>query len=595
MALSIDEQGNMSPLPNRPVQPHQPPQSAPPTASLAPRLAEYRTLLRKDRRRRYLGIAAVATGVLWLGLAALLYFDAGFPLALPLGILLTVLMPAAALLYEAVRQPTPVDTARTLDSLLDNRQRVLTSVELLNKQPGPASDRSGIQHAQSTMEAAQLTSTARLLSAVEPRTLYPARMPAVQLFVAGGLLVLAVGLWLLKGANDDFALAQGSLPPSVDTSGVIATPTADAGLPNADPGAQADPPPAGEDGTQGQQPSTLPGDPNSQAGDGNTTSNSSAQLSPEQAEQQAAQSREAEKDLQRLAQSLDAQGVTQNTADSLRQGEYDTAGNQLAELGDNNDQLSQDAKEALSESLDAAANDSTGSPALQDAERKAAEALRNGTYGEIKKALEDLGQAVKDAGDNVVPQQDLAKNFPTQSSTSTAASPSTTQESAPQSGDSQQGDSSQQGEQGQQTPQNDGSAGQPDASGSQQGEPSESASGAPANPSQSQPGAPGEQSGQGSGAGLPGEGSRVDGPGSKDLDASGDPFALEGNEAPDPNNLRPGESGDPPAMTLEGDAGGAGGATGPAQGGPIDATGETAPAPIDRWGILQRYFSPEAR
>ena len=72
---------------------------------------------------------------------------------------------------------------------------------------------------------AQLSSTAHLLARVEPKVLYPARMPAVQLFIAGGLLVVAVGLWLLKGANDDFALAAGGLPPTVDTSGIIATPT----------------------------------------------------------------------------------------------------------------------------------------------------------------------------------------------------------------------------------------------------------------------------------------------------------------------------------------------------------------------------------
>ena len=99
--------------------------------SLAPRLAEYRVLFRKDRRRRYLGLAVVLVGIMWLGLAALAYFDVTSPIALPLGILLTILIPGMALLYEALRQPTSADTARTLDGLLDNRQRVLTSVELL--------------------------------------------------------------------------------------------------------------------------------------------------------------------------------------------------------------------------------------------------------------------------------------------------------------------------------------------------------------------------------------------------------------------------------------------------------------------------------
>ena len=248
----------------------------------------------------------------------------------------------------------------------------------------------------------------------------------------------------------------------------------------------------------------------------------------------------------------------------------------------------------MTESLESAANDSANTPDLQDAERKAAEALRNGTYGEIKKALEDLGQAVKDTGDNVIPQQDLAKNFPTESATSAAGvpTPGTTQD------EGAEGQDQQSGEQGQQGQQDSGGASQPDPNASgQQAQPGEGANGAPSTSQGGQPGAPSGQE-QGSGAGdpgLPGEGSRVDGPGSQDLNPAGDPFALEGNEPPDPNNLRPGDGGEPPAMTLEGDTGNSGGATSPSKGGPIDATGETAAPPIDRWGILQRYFSPDAR
>jgi hypothetical protein len=87
----------------------------------------------------------------------------------------------------------------------------------------------------------------------------------------------------------------------------------------------------------------------------------------------------------------------------------------------------------------------------------------------------------------------------------------------------------------------------------------------------------------------------VDGPRGQDLDAAGNPFELEGEDQSDPNNLRPGDGGEPPAMTLEGEAGSSGTAQSPSEGGPVDATGETFPAPIDRWGILQRYFSPEGQ
>ena len=591
MAITIDEQGGMN--------------TAPPTAQspaldatkLGTRLAEYRILLRIDRRRRYLGLAAVGIGTLWLGLAALFFFNAGFPLALPLGLALSALMPALALLYEGIRQPTAVDTARTLDALLDNRQRVLTSVELLygrrqTADGGREAEDAHVSrityHERSELERAQLTSTARLLAVIEPRVLYPARVPVAQLAIAGGLLVLALGLWLLKTASDDFAMSAGGLPPGMDASGLVATPTADPGLPGTTEGAQADP---GETDSGSEGVPLLPSTAGDGNGDGSGSSNGSS-VSPEEAQQRATASREAEKSLQRLSRALDEQGVTQGIADSIRQGDYNSAGDALAQLGANNDQLSSDAKEALADSLDAAADESSGTPGLQDAERKAAEALRNGTYGEIKKALEELGEAVKDTGGQVVPQQDLAKDFPTQPSTNPTPQDGEDAGSS-QDQQGQPGDSGQPG----QPSQNQGGASVPGAGDNgqspQPGDGSSSSAPSPGSPG----GAPDSQ-GRGSGAGdpgLPGEGSRVDGPRGQELDAAGDPFALQGNENPDPNNLRPGDGSEPPAMTLEGDAGNSGAATSPSNGGPIDATGETSAPPMDRWGIVQRYFSPNER
>ncbi len=592
MAITNIQQGGRLTPPTPEQAPTQAVQSDPP--SLDSRLAEYRILLRKDRRRRYLGLAAVGVGLLWLVLAALPYFNAGFSLALPLGIGLSLLMPGMALLYEAIRQPTPFDTARTLDSLLDDRQRVLTSVELLNgKQAGV----SPVASQASIMASAQLSSTARLLAGVEPRALYPARMPVAQLTIAGGLLVIAVGIWLLKGANDDFALASGGLPPGLGAGAAVPTATALSGLPDANSDdTQAGTPPSSSDSDQQGQ-SNQPGVPDSNGGQGSTSA-SGPSISADAAQQQAEASRQAEKSLQRLAGALDEQGVTQSIADSIRQGDYNAAGDALSQLGDNNDQLSQDAKEALAESLDSAADDSSDTPDLRDAERKAADALRNGTYGEIKKAMDDLGQAVKDTGDQVVPQQDLAKNFPTQPSASTTPA-------AGQNGQSNQQDSSDDGQQsqdqssqpGDSSQQGQGGITQPDAADNgQQPQPGTGDDGS-GSPSQGAPGGPQSDQGQGSGAGdpgLPGEGSRVDGPKGQGLDVDGDPFALQGDEA-DPNNLRPGNGQEPPAMTLEGDASNSGGATSPSQGGPVDATGETTAPPMERWGIVQKYFSPESR
>ena len=43
------------------------------------------------------------------------------------------ILPLLALLIVHLRRPTEVETARTLDALLDDRQRVVTAVELLGE------------------------------------------------------------------------------------------------------------------------------------------------------------------------------------------------------------------------------------------------------------------------------------------------------------------------------------------------------------------------------------------------------------------------------------------------------------------------------
>ncbi|MGA7730601.1 MAG: hypothetical protein WCD37_04950, partial [Chloroflexia bacterium] len=495
MAITIDEQGGMNTA-RRTAQPPTPGLvPAPEAAKLAPRLAEYRILLRKDRRRRYLGLSAVGIGLFWFGLAALVYFDAGFPLALPIGAGLTLLLPALALLYEGIRQPTAFDTARTLDALLDNRQRVLTSVELLDEGQAIDGGRRTVDGGpiegdpQSAMEQAQLSSTARLLGGVEPRALYPARVPTPQLAIAGGLLVVALGVWLLKGANDDFALATGGLPPGIDAAGVVATPTAEAGLPPGEMPAESLLPEG--DQPEGVQPSSPPGAPSGEGGqsDANGTTPS---VSADVAQQQADASREAEKALQRLSRALDEQGVTQSIADNLRQGDYDAAGDALSELGENSDQLSDEAKEALAQSLESAANDSSATPDLQQAERDAAQALRSGTYGEIKEALDALSEAVKGTGDTVIPQEDLAKNFPDQPATNPAPSDQAGQEGQPDPNSEGQPGQEEGGQPGEGSQQGQGQQGQPQAGSDQpgaNGSPGENGEGgAPTNATGGEPG-----------------------------------------------------------------------------------------------------------
>ena len=419
-----------------------------------------------------------------------------------------------------LRKPTEAETARMLDGLLDDRQRVITSVELLNGSTPTNGETPSFAGSDSPIVGAQLATTARMLDSVEPRVLYPTKMPVGPMLIASALVVLALGVWLLRGVGDDPALAAGGLPPSTDTTQAVATATALAGLPDSPQSQpQQDPQSAPASTAQANSGSGTgaSGDQAQPGGSGSTgSSGTTSQLSPQQAQQQANSSRNAEKSLQRLAQALDGQGVTQGVADDIRKGDYSGAGDALSDLGANNDQLSQDAKDSLAQNLDAAADDSSSTPGLQNAERRAAQALRNGDYNKTRQALEDLGQAVKDAGKSVVPQQDLARNFPTaqpngsQSRGNQSGQPGQPGEQSQKQGQGQDQSQAQgqQGNQSQQAQGQQGTGGQPNPgsndSSPENGQSSNSSGGTSTQGSQANtPGGPGATGGNN--AGLPGE------------------------------------------------------------------------------------------
>ena len=304
--------------------------SSPAQLYISPQLAAYRNQIRRQRRRRYLGIAAVAISAMWLAMALLTYFNLAPGGTIGVGLAVSALVIVAALLYEASRKPGMGETARTLDALLDDRQRMVTAVELIGAEAGA-----------SPVAQAQLETTAEMLRGADPRTMYPARVPWPQLAIAGGLLFLALGVFIMKGASDDYNLVTGGLPPSRDAAGVVATPTPESELPGS--GQQAQPEPEGESPSSNPQPST--------GQEGTPDPNSLTPMTPEEAARQAAQAREKQAALQRLAQALDEQSSTQGAADSIRRGEYGGASEQLTELGEQNDQLSDTAKHGLAESI----------------------------------------------------------------------------------------------------------------------------------------------------------------------------------------------------------------------------------------------------
>jgi len=132
---------------------------------------------------------------------------------------LTVALPLASLAFEAVRRPSDAETARLLDGLLDNQQRLLTSVELLSE------ERSG------AMPQAQLSSTEGVLARIDPRTLYPVRLPWAAMSLGVGLLLFALSVMLLKGGYQFTAFQPGQLPPEQSVAGAVQSPTPASGLP----------------------------------------------------------------------------------------------------------------------------------------------------------------------------------------------------------------------------------------------------------------------------------------------------------------------------------------------------------------------------
>ena len=521
-------------------------------------LVAYRQRIRRQRRRLYLCVAAVGVGLTWLTVSVAYYLDALPANVVVAALLLCLVLLPAALALEALRRPSLESTARTLDRLLDDRQRLLTAVELLPK----------AEH--SPLERAQLATTA-LLASRRQEALVPARAVWPEAALAGGLLAVAVGILLLKAVAGNFTPYEAGPLPGEQQVAAVPSPTPQSGLPDS----ERQP----EEGQQDMQEQTTGQGEQGQQGD----------QPGSDALAQAEASRRAEDALRRLAQALGEQSVTQQAADSLRKGEYGQAADQLGQVGTESDQISDPARRALAESLERAAQDEATTDALREAEQNAARALRRGDYRQIEQAMRELGDAVRRAAGDIVPQQELAERFP-----QTAPTPESRQAQGDQSGQGGQIPVPQYGQNGQQA--SGGGSGQQSADEvweqgdqSTQGEQGEQGG-------QGQDGQSGQQGQDGQGGAGSGAGrgqSRVTGPAdSRDLGVQGNPFELEGR--PDPNNRtptdQPPDANRRPGLTIEGDAG-PGEATPLEPGGPVTATGESNRLPVERWGVVQRYFS----
>ena len=123
------------------------------------------------------------------------------------------------------------------------------------------------------------------------------------------------------------------------------------------------------------------------------------------------ESRSQQEALDSLANQLQGTAAGRDVAESLRQGNYDKAAQQLQDLGRQSDQLSASAKRQLSDALRNAASQSPQAPELAQSERQASKAFQQQDYSSLVQSMDQLAGAVKDSANRMVPQSELADTW----------------------------------------------------------------------------------------------------------------------------------------------------------------------------------------
>jgi hypothetical protein len=225
--------------------------------------------------------------------------------------------------------------------------------------------------------------------------------------------------------------------------------------------------------------------------------------------ERADRSAQTRRDLQALAAALADHAVTRPAAEEIARGDYDAAGEQLRDAAEQAGELSPAAREGLAGDLQRASEtmqpDSNG---LHEAWRDAASGLHQGDES-ARTEMGDLADAVERAGEQVIPQDELASQM----------------RNARQTQGQQGGDSSQPGSETQ--------SGDPSDAGGQSSAAGDPGSGVDANASSSSEGdaargergaQPGESGGEGAEgqSGQSSEGGRATAPGDADQPGPGE-------------------------------------------------------------------------
>lgn len=455
-------------------------------------------------------MSIVARGI-WLTLLVgcfwLVVDLAGGP-ALNAGILLAigVVVMLCSLVVAALSRPNRAQVARMLDRSFALQERVTTALGNIGEEIPAESERASVVYL-------QVADAANALTIAQGHSAFRLRPPARELVMAIALGLAFAGLAFARGAGGSVPDVQSNVVPAFV--------------------------PAAEHFVQPEAEPTVPPD--------------QAAPSVADVQQMVQTSLDNQQDLQTLADALADHAVTSDAANLIDQGKYSEAAEELRDVANQADQLSDAARADLASDLSQAASQmSSDNQSLSDATQQAADGLKQGG-DQARDGVRDLANAVEQSGQQVQSSESLDQAMQqAQQNESSSSSPSQSQaaDQGQSSPNQDSGASDQQQEPGSSASGQD--SGQPGQAESTSGADAEAGTGEDPNASSGQPGegAPADANAQATSGEQPGSGENENPAGGNASGDSSDPSASDQTSETSDSNRGSGagsESGAPPS------------------------------------------------
>lgn len=338
-----------------------------------------------------------------------------------------VVIMLCSLVIAVLSRPSRGQVARMLDRSFTLQERISTALGNIGKDVP-------IEGGHASVVYLQIADAANALTAAQEQPAFRLRPPARELVMAIALALAFAALAFARGAGADVPPAQTNVVPEF-------VPAAQRFV---QPEAQPTP-----------DPQNAP--------------------SVAEVQQMVQNSIDNQKDLAALADALSDHALTRDAAEQIQQGNYSQAAEELRNVANQADQLSQSERDNLASDLSQAASQmSAGNQALSDATQQAADGLKNGG-DEAKSGVRDLANQVEQSGQQVQSSETLDQAMQ-QAQQNEAANP----------GQGQPASQSQPGDQGQPSAGQQSGSGDPQsasssASGDQTGQPGQADSNSGAN------------------------------------------------------------------------------------------------------------------